>query len=479
MMALQEANPAPAPSAQVVGNAFVEQYYHILHQSPELVYRFYQDSSVLSRPDANGSMTSVTTMNSINEKILSLDYQDYKAEIKTADAQESYKDGVIVVVTGCLTGKDSVRRKFTQTFFLAPQEKGYYVLNDIFRYVEESESVDVPILPANGTDEIAPEPPLTPDPESADSTFLSSVPVHVPDQPVLDPATSISEEDLNNGPEVCDPSDVDEGSVIEEEVAPEPANHPNQNEVQVFDSAPSAPQEDAPKSSYASIVAKSNAKPGPVHGPVNTVRVAPTNTDQQSVAPKPAPAPAPAPEVSDPGTDTAEGNNVPEDSEGYSIYIRNLPLYATVAQLEEVFKTYGPIKRDGIQVRSNKLQGFCFGFVEFELPDSVQRAIEASPIRIGGRQAAVEEKRTTTRVTGSGRGRFAARNAYRSDSFRGRGNYSGGRGYGRNDFRNQGEFSGRARGSGNRGVEGYQRVDQNGNGRGGRQGGSNQTAKPA
>lgn len=58
-MALQ---PVSLPSAQVVGNAFVEQYYHILHNSPELVYRFYQDASVLSRPDSNGVMTSVTTM---------------------------------------------------------------------------------------------------------------------------------------------------------------------------------------------------------------------------------------------------------------------------------------------------------------------------------------------------------------------------------------------------------------------------------
>ncbi|KAK3212396.1 hypothetical protein Dsin_017102 [Dipteronia sinensis] len=59
IMALQAVSP---PSAQVVGNAFVEPYYHILHNSPELVYRFYQDSSVLSRPDSNGVMTSVTTM---------------------------------------------------------------------------------------------------------------------------------------------------------------------------------------------------------------------------------------------------------------------------------------------------------------------------------------------------------------------------------------------------------------------------------
>lgn len=77
----------------------------------------------------------------INDKILSIDYQNYTAEIKTADAQDSYKEGVIVLVTGCLTGKDSVGKKFTQTFFLAPQEKGYYVRNDVFRYVDENESL--------------------------------------------------------------------------------------------------------------------------------------------------------------------------------------------------------------------------------------------------------------------------------------------------------------------------------------------------
>lgn len=60
-MATLEAGAASAPSARVVGNAFVEQYYHILHQSPGLVHRFYQDSSLLSRPDASGEMTTVTT----------------------------------------------------------------------------------------------------------------------------------------------------------------------------------------------------------------------------------------------------------------------------------------------------------------------------------------------------------------------------------------------------------------------------------
>ena len=58
-------------------------------------------------------------------------------------------------MTGYLTGKDSLRRKFTQSFFLAPQDKGYFVLNDAFRYVDdESQSfvndVEVPLTPDPG-----------------------------------------------------------------------------------------------------------------------------------------------------------------------------------------------------------------------------------------------------------------------------------------------------------------------------------------
>ena len=42
-------------------------------------------------------------------------------------------------------------------------------------------------------------------------------------------------------------------------------------------------------------------------------------------------------------------------AEGHSIFVRNLPYDATVEQLKEEFKKFGPIKRDGIQVRSSKV----------------------------------------------------------------------------------------------------------------------------
>lgn len=61
-------------------------------------------------------------------------------EIKTLHSLDSWHGGVLVMVSGSLQTKGSnSRRRFVQTFFLAPQEKGYFVLNDIFRFFDEEQ----------------------------------------------------------------------------------------------------------------------------------------------------------------------------------------------------------------------------------------------------------------------------------------------------------------------------------------------------
>ncbi|THG11951.1 hypothetical protein TEA_018250 [Camellia sinensis var. sinensis] len=327
----------------------------------------------------------------INDRILSLDYGNYKAEIRTADAQESYKEGVIVLVTGYLTGKDNVRRKFTQTFFLAPQEKGYFVLNDVFRFVEESESLEVNSMSVNGINDNTLVPPLPSDPE----------PIRGPDHSVLEPAVTFEAEDINNGAEVCDPSDHEEESVIEGEVIDEPPTHSSEIEANtVVNSDTSAAQEG--KKSYAAMVKVTKVTKAftPVYVPTSSNRVAPANADQQSVGPA---KPAPELEASAPVSDIApESTTAHEEVEGHSIYIRNLPLNATVAQLEEEFIKFGRIKHGGIQVRSNKQQGFCFGFVEFESLDSMQAAIQLAAAGEGGTlQAGVDSGTTASGAVGT------------------------------------------------------------------------------
>jgi len=131
-------------------------------------------------------------------------------------------------------------------------------------------------VPVNGINETVSAAALTPEPGwSGSSSFvfywdlcqthilklrLSVLPepAHAPEHPAVDPATSFEGEDLNDVAEVCDPSDNEEGSVVEDEVI-EPSTDAGQNEVLTevdstgVASAPAA-EDDAPKKSYASIV---------------------------------------------------------------------------------------------------------------------------------------------------------------------------------------------------------------------------------
>ncbi|KAG8063946.1 hypothetical protein GUJ93_ZPchr0004g38559 [Zizania palustris] len=468
------AAPGSTPSAQVVGNAFVHQYYNILHQSPDLVFRFYQEASRIGRPAGAGAeMDTVTTMEAINDKIMSMDI--VRAEIKAVDAQESLSGGVTVLVTGHLTGRDDVRREFSQSFFLAPQEKGYFVLNDILRYVGEGEQElepeqELEQLPPLPHQQLAPEAEAVAVP-AANGTVggaVESVPrehevLLQPQQHVTEPAPQPQEVDRHE--EVYNPLNNSEVAVVEEAQVLEVIDEVPNN-VPVATPSPSAPvlQEEAPKKSYASIVKVMKEVPPPI--PTIPLRPTPPKPEKQVA---PAPAPAPAAPVADAPTFTPnpESSNIQEaEVDAHAIYVRNLPLSATPDQLDEVFKKFGAIKPDGIQVRSHKIQGFCYGFVEFEDPSSVQSAIAGSPVMISDRSCYVEEKRTAGSRGGS-RGRFAPGRGgnFRGEGMRGRGNYTGGRNYGRGEFNYRSDYGGRggARGGSSRGGDvGYQRVDHSG-----------------
>ncbi|KAL4369161.1 hypothetical protein GQ457_05G003950 [Hibiscus cannabinus] len=431
-----------APTPEVVGNAFVHQYYLILHESPELVHRFYHDSSKLGRPEENGIMSITTTLQGISEKILALGYGEIAAEITSVDAQDSHSGGVLVLVTGYLIGKDKLERKFTQTFFLAPQDKGYFVLNDIFRYVDDGKCHSGSQDPVTFV-----ESSLAPDQDS--SHALEN---HV------EQSETLAEE--ANG-QVYNPSEDGDG-LNEEEEAPvaEVVDEILDDSEIVADS--NSKIEEVPKKSYASILKVMKENAIPVSIPTHSAVKSSAKSHEQ---PRPAAlssAPATAYDVQVSSNNVVEnGNNQDVEAEGPSIYIKGLPLTATPTMLENEFKKFGPIKNGGIQVRSQK--GFCFGFVEFEMASSVQSAIEASPINIGGRRAVVEEKRSTSR---GNRGRFSSGSAvgYRSEGARGRGNYGGGRGYGRGEFANRSNN----RGYFNRGSDGYQRGEHMGSSNGGR-----------
>lgn len=107
----------------------------------------------------------------ISDEIMSSNYIGCEPKIEAVNAQKSIIGSVIVGVTGSFTGKDNVKRNFTQTFFLAPQAGGFYVHNDFLQLMEindPSTTFSVPEVVTN-----TPTAPLRPDPGSSDWVLLN------------------------------------------------------------------------------------------------------------------------------------------------------------------------------------------------------------------------------------------------------------------------------------------------------------------
>jgi len=95
----------------------------------------------------------------IKDRIQELHFQDTKVRVTNVDSQGSDAN-IVIQVIGEISNKGLPHRRFAQTFVLAEQTNGYFVLNDIFRYLteepEEDEEPQNDIAPTNGVKESAP-----------------------------------------------------------------------------------------------------------------------------------------------------------------------------------------------------------------------------------------------------------------------------------------------------------------------------------
>ena len=124
----------PEIAKDEVGWYFVEQYYTTLSRSPEKLYLFYNKRSQLVSGQETEKMDVCVGQRAINDKIKELDFQDCKVRVTNVDSQAS-DSNIVIQVIGEISNKSQPHRKFTQTFVLATQTNGYFVLNDIFRYL--------------------------------------------------------------------------------------------------------------------------------------------------------------------------------------------------------------------------------------------------------------------------------------------------------------------------------------------------------
>ncbi|KAG0138750.1 hypothetical protein HOY82DRAFT_475852 [Tuber indicum] len=125
-----------------VGWYFVEQYYTTLNKTPERLHLFYNKTSSFVWGTEGENLQLAHGRSAIQDKITSYEFKDCKVRVSNVDAQSSADDGIVIQVLGEMSNNGLPNRKFSQTFFLAKQPNGYYVLNDIFRYLKDDEETE-------------------------------------------------------------------------------------------------------------------------------------------------------------------------------------------------------------------------------------------------------------------------------------------------------------------------------------------------
>lgn len=411
------------PTAQMVGNAFVNQYYNVLHQWPHVVHRFYTDESRLTRAEAGseGAVQSVASQAEIHKVVMSLGFEECRAEIKTVDSQDSFAGSVLVLVSGAMHRKNC-RRNFVQSFFLAPQERGYYVLNDIFRYLDEDPQSVKPVFKvANGALDILGRLNIASEAEHEIRDF--------PPSPNYEEEAAV--EGILEFPEHRDILEVEETGFEDrvpvhtiEAMSAERAGSIEQ--LSATDELQIAPLEEVPaeKKSYASILRfprdnfSTGAQPAVA---LSSFRQASGNVDQP-LSSRHLYSSSESPPIQVSANLVDDNALLEEEADVRSVYVRNLPTGITPVQIQEDLRRFGSVKPNSVFVKTIKsIQGGCYAFVDFEDANSARNAIEESPIMIGGQQAFVEEKRSTYRP-GRGRGHaLHGRGNFQNNGLRARG----------------------------------------------------------
>ena len=197
-----------------VGWYFVEQYYTTLSRSPEKLYLFYNKRSQFVSGQETDKVAVCVGQRAINDRIKELDFQDCKVRVTNVDSQASDAN-IVIQVIGEISNKSQAHKKFTQTFVLATQTNGYFVLNDIFRYLIEEEDeaeaepeAETEVPAQSAQEEVKPTPAIESGVQESASTLEEA-----------EPKTLTSS--LNPAAVEHDAQAVDKG--LEEKVLPEQA----------------------------------------------------------------------------------------------------------------------------------------------------------------------------------------------------------------------------------------------------------------
>ncbi|KAG0078350.1 hypothetical protein BGZ93_008558 [Podila epicladia] len=405
MTTVEQAVPAPV-DAKEIGTIFANEYYTFLSKEPARLHCFYSKDSTLSHGFQGEKEAEVCVgQQAIKTKIGGLDFEDCRVLVTNIDCQQSLGGSIIIQILGELANRGGPSQKFSQTFLLAEQPKGYYVLNDIFRYLKDDyddEHIEEQEDEAPKTEEDAPqvqiqvevEEPVVEEVAAAapavEETEAIKVPetvvtidVEVPETPVDD--KKADKKKVERKPD-RKKDNKKEAKKDEPSSSPSPSPAPENVEEAQAPAIVEPVKPEAPKT-WANLAAKNPTQWGANVTPVKaSVTV--------STSPTPAPAPvAPAP-VAKPPVQKSHPHGDRPRIEYHSIYIKNVTERMTLDQLREAFTKFGTVKHlEYARVRN------C-AFLDFATPDAMNAALKQAHVLVGSEHVLAEERRRNNNSNG-------------------------------------------------------------------------------
>ena len=347
-----------------------------------------------------------------------------------------------------MSNKNQPHHKFVQTFVLAEQPNGYFVLNDIFRYLNEDEDEIIEEEPAQA-DVPAEEPPTPVDETTAVPDTYETVATEDAAEKVDEELEEVKEEEAATAPETSDaaepaveaeeepetPAVEEPAKEVTEEAAPsEAATQEESVEPSVAQPSPPkavTPVPEAPpaKKTWASMVGgKAPTLPAV---PSQTPAATQNQTQTQPKAPRPvqqsqSSKPTPTEPSASPSTSQGNGWQMAGDSKKGKAgpqaktaepqvlaYIKNVNEKVDARTLREVLENHGELKYfDVSRGRVSLLPTSCSSpftnseqncaFVEFATPEGYAAAVAANPHTVGTETISVEERRPRPGAYGAG-----------------------------------------------------------------------------
>ncbi|KAK9493494.1 hypothetical protein V1508DRAFT_86749 [Lipomyces doorenjongii] len=376
-----------AISQEEVGWLFVQSYYTYMNKEPHRLHQFYTRKSIMVHGNEGERVSALVGQQQINKKIMELGFQDCKVLVSNVDSQPSTNGGLVIQVLGEMSNRGVPSQKFVQTFFLAEQKSGYFVLNDIFRFLKEDvgSDYDEEELPI----EEAAVPAITDDygeSFAGPQTTHAQEPLHVPSSDT--PGPESVEQDEATIQENFASHSVDSespGVFIVEEAEPAVEVPPEQSQVDEVPPVPLAPLPE-PELEVQSETAPAPAVPS---GPVSWAALAAKRSAAVTATPNATPAaPAAAPEpVKAAPAPVAKPADEKKKSEYHSAYIKGINDKVNDKALRDALSQFGPLKH--FEVNRQK----SCAFIDYADAATLKTALEAHTVVVGEQTIYIEERR--------------------------------------------------------------------------------------